>query len=255
VSLLQISRVTKRYSGVAAVNDVSLAIDRGSIVALIGPNGAGKSTFLGVVAGANAPDRGSIRFDGRETTGLGSPAVARAGIARTFQSVRLFGHLTARENVMMGCHTRAKAGLLDDLFGSPRHRAEERALGIEADRWLAFAGLSDVASVPAASLSIGQQRRVEFARALIMQPALLLLDEPASGLNTAETLAFAALMRESRALGITTLVVEHDMDLVAEVADHVVVLDFGSIIAEGAFRSVQDDPRVVEAYFGVAEIA
>jgi ABC-type branched-subunit amino acid transport system ATPase component len=255
MSLLEISRVTKRYNGVAAVNDVSFSVESGSIVALIGPNGAGKSTMLGVVAGAIAPDGGAIRFEGREMTGCGSAAVARSGIARTFQSVRLFAHLTARENVLLGAHPRARAGLFDDMFRLPRHRREERALSAEADRWLGFVGLGGVADTLATSLSIGQQRLVEYARALAMQPRLILLDEPASGLNNGETKAFAAVLQATRSLGITTLVVEHDMDLVGEVAERVIVLDFGSIIATGDFAAVQRDPKVVEAYFGVAEPA
>jgi branched-chain amino acid transport system ATP-binding protein len=255
MSLLNISGVTKRYSGVAAVRDVGFSVERGSIVALIGPNGAGKSTMLGIIAGAIAPEHGSIRFDGRELAGSGSPAVARAGIARTFQSVRLFGHLSARENVLMGCHRHAKASLFDDMFATPRHRAEERDLRAQADRWLAYVGLSDAADMRATSLSIGQQRLVEYARAMAMQPSLVLLDEPASGLNSAETMAFAALLQDSRALGMTTIVVEHDMDLVAEVAEHVIVLDFGRIIASGTYADVQRDAQVIEAYFGVAESA
>lgn len=255
MTLLQITGITKSYSGVAALSDVTMSIERGATVALIGPNGAGKSTLLGIVAGAIVPDRGSVRFDGREMTGFGSTQVARAGVARTFQNVRLFGHLTARENVVMGCHLRARSSLLDDMFTLPRRRSEERAVRAEADQWLAFAGLTAVADSLAPSLSIGQQRHVEFARAMAMQPALLLLDEPASGLNTAETMVFAALLREARKLGVTIVVVDHDMDLIAEIAEHVVVLDFGTIIARGDFRSVQTEPRVIEAYFGVAETA
>ena len=255
MDLLQINSLSKSYSGVAALRGVDLSLASGSIVALIGPNGAGKSTLLGCVAGAIVPDNGSICFAGRNIAGRGSAGAARAGIARTFQNVRLFGHLTALQNVMVGGHRHARSGLLEDMLHLGRHAGEERTLTAEAFAALSFAGVASVAQRAAGTLSVGEQRLVEFARAMAARPQLMLLDEPASGLNTGETAAFAALLRKAQASGMTILVVDHDMDLIGACAEHVVVLDFGTVIATGTFADVQRNQRVRDAYFGVAETA
>jgi branched-chain amino acid transport system permease protein len=251
--MLRAEGLYKAYGGVVPVSDVSLQLRPGHVHALIGPNGAGKTTLLNLLSGIVRPDRGRVVLAGRDITGRRASQVCALGIARTFQNLKLFGHLSALDNVLVGLHPHLEVGFWACLLGLPSARREERAARAEALRLLAFVGLADRAREPAASLPYGLQRRLELARALATHPRLLLLDEPAAGLNPQETAELTHLIARIRAKGITVLLIEHHMDLVMAVSDHVLVLDHGVKIAEGAPAAVQRDARVVAAYLGVDE--
>jgi branched-chain amino acid transport system permease protein len=251
--LLQASDLRKSYGGVVPTADVSLSLQSGHVHSLIGPNGAGKTTLLNILSGVVRPDGGSVRFMDEDITVLGASQICRRGIGRTFQNLKLFPHLSVFENVLVGCHRRQDAGFFAHLFALPSARRGEREARREATRLLHFIGLAGVAHEPAGSLPYGLQRRVELARALATQPTLLMLDEPAAGLNPQETAQLTALIRRIGGLGITVLLIEHHMDLVMAVSDHVFVLDHGRKIAEGTPEAVRKDPRVVQAYLGVDE--
>jgi len=249
--LLQATGLRKAYGGVVPTAGVSLALQAGHVHSLIGPNGAGKTTLLNILSGVVRPDGGTVRFMDEDITGQGASAICRRGIGRTFQNLKLFPHLSVFENVLVGCHRRQQAGFFAHLFALPPARRGERQARLEATRLLHFIGLADVAHEPAGSLPYGLQRRVELARALATQPTLLMLDEPAAGLNPQETAQLTALIRRISHLGLTVLLIEHHMDLVMAVSDHVFVLDHGQRIAEGTPEAVRQDPRVVQAYLGV----
>jgi branched-chain amino acid transport system ATP-binding protein len=253
--LLDVRGVSKRFGGVHAVKDVSFQVREGTVKALIGPNGAGKTTLFNLVSGVFAPDAGTVLFRGAPIQGRPPHRVAALGLSRTFQHIRLFAGMTALENVMVGRHARTRAGFVAGMLHLPWTWREEREIEARAREALDFLGIPDLADVEATSLSYGQQRAVELARAIASEPALLLLDEPAAGLNMRETVELAKLVGRIRARGITVLVVEHDMGLVMNVSDEVVVLSYGEKIADAEPRAVQKDPEVVRVYLGEEDAA
>jgi len=251
--LLEVQGVSKRFGGVRAVNNVSFRVERGMIKAVIGPNGAGKTSLFNMVSGFVRPDAGTITFAGAAMHGQPPHRVAARGISRTFQNIRLFPGMSALENVMVGRYLRARAGFLAGMLGLGRARREDRAAGERALEVMDFLGIAHLAEAEATSLAYGQQRAVELARALASEPEMLLLDEPAAGLNMRETRDLAALLGRIRARGITVLLVEHDMSLVMGTCDEVLVLSYGEKIADADPPTVQKDPQVVKVYLGDEE--
>ena len=252
--LLEVRGIVKRFGGLVAVDVVSLDVDAQTILALIGPNGAGKSTLFNALTGFEPADEGSVLLEGVEISHAAPRDVVKRGIARTFQNTQLFDHMTAVENVMVGAQARQPAGFLQAAFRLPAPRAEERAAREEAERLLRQVGIAEWAETPALDLPAGIRRLVEIARALATRPRLLLLDEPAAGLNASETVELVHTLRRVRDSGVTVVVVEHDMGLVMEVSDEIIVLDRGRKIAEGPPLLIQKDPAVIAAYLGEEDI-
>ena len=251
--LLDVRDVAVRFGGIVALDGVSFAVEEGSIVGLIGPNGAGKTTLFNCLSRLYTCDRGDILFNGASLLALPRHRIAALGIGRTFQNVALFGSMSVRHNVLVGRHSRSRSGFLANALRLPRVAAEEDASGHKADQLIEMLGLGSVADTPVAQLPFGTRKRVELARALAAQPRLLLLDEPASGLNHEEIGELARLVRSLRdALRLTVLLVEHQMSLVMGISDRVVALNFGRVIAQGAPHEVRQHPEVIQAYLGTA---
>ena len=249
-SVLRIEGVTQRFGGLVAMRDVNLEIERGTITGLIGPNGAGKTTFFNVITGLYTPDAGTFELGGAPYKPTAVHDVAKAGIARTFQNIRLFAEMTALENVMVGRHVRTKAGVLGAMFQNAATKAEEAAIRQRASDLLHYVRIEERADDLAKNLSYGDQRRLEIARALATEPQLLCLDEPAAGMNATETEELRDLIDGIRRDGTTVLLIEHDVKLVMGLCDRVAVLDYGALVIEDVPAVVQKDQRVIEAYLG-----
>ena len=248
--MLELQGITQIFGGVTALNDVSFSIQADQITGVIGPNGAGKTTLFNIVTGIYQQTSGRVIFEGRDISGIPAEQLAALGMVRTFQNIELFGQMTVLENVMVGLHSRSSSGLFACSFKMPWAIREERRIREQAMEWLRFVGIEELAGVTAANLPFGKGRMLEIARAMACKPRMILMDEPAAGLNSQETLGLAELIRKIRDLGVTVVLVEHDMELVMDICDRIVVLNLGQKLAEGTPREIQDSPEVIAAYLG-----
>ena len=251
--MLEVSGITQIFGGVTALEDVSFLISKGDITGVIGPNGAGKTTLFNIISGIYRQSSGQVKLNNVDVSGLPPEKLARLGMVRTFQNIELFSGMTVLENVMVGLHTKSSSGLLACSLRMPWSRKEELHIRKAALKWLEFTGISELADVTAGNISFGKGRLLEIARALAVEPEIILMDEPAAGLNSRETLGLAKLIRRIRNLGITVVLVEHDMDLVMEICDRLLVLNLGRKLAEGTPQEIQENREVIAAYLGDAD--
>jgi branched-chain amino acid transport system ATP-binding protein len=250
MDILELIGITKIFGGLTALENVSLSIEKGAITGIIGPNGAGKTTLFNIISGIYLQTSGEVYLEKRKVSGFMPERLAELGLMRTFQNVELFGEMTVLENVMVGLHTKSTSGFLSCALKLPGQIREERRAREKSLQWLEYVGMADLAQMRAESLPFGKGRLLEIARALAVEPRLILLDEPAAGLNSRETIELAALIRKIRESGITVTLVEHDMDLVMDVCDSLIVLNLGRKLAEGTPREIQENPEVITAYLG-----
>lgn len=248
--MLEVSSITQIFGGVTALEDVSFSIKKGDITGVIGPNGAGKTTLFNIITGIYKQTAGKVILEGKDVSGLPPERLAHLAMVRTFQNIELFGGMTVLENVMVGMHTKSSAGLLACALKMPWSIIEERRIKSGAVKWLEFCGISELSEQAASSLPFGKGRFLEIARALAVEPRIILMDEPAAGLNSHESLGLADLIKKIRDLGITVVLVEHDMELVMDICDRIVVLNLGKKLAEGTPREIQENPEVIAAYLG-----
>ncbi|MEQ8181544.1 MAG: ABC transporter ATP-binding protein [Smithellaceae bacterium] len=250
--MLKLNGITKIFGGLTALEDVSLEVQKGSITGVIGPNGAGKTTLFNIVTGLYTQTSGTVYLGEKNISFFAAEALAPLGLVRTFQNVELFGRMTVLENVMVGLHTKSSSGIVSCAFKLPWQIREEKQVREKAMHWLEFTGLADEAGITANNLPFGKGRLLEIARTLAVEPQLILMDEPAAGLNSLETAELAGLIRKIRESGITIALVEHDMELVMDVCDSIIVLNLGKLLAVGTPREIQENPAVIAAYLGDA---
>ena len=248
--MLRLDGINKIFGGLIALEDVSLSVIRGSITGIIGPNGAGKTTLFNIVTGLYAQTSGQVYLGEKNISFLAAEALASLGLVRTFQNVELFGQMTVLENVMVGLHTKSKSGIFSCAFKLPGQIREEKYIKKKGLKWLEFTGLADLADLTADSLPFGKGRLLEISRALAVEPQIILMDEPAAGLNSRETIELAGLIRRIKELGITVVLVEHDMELVMDICESIIVLNLGKKLAAGTPREIQENEAVIAAYLG-----
>ena len=248
--MLEVRELTQRFGGITALEDISFSVTKGEITGVIGPNGAGKTTLFNIVTGIYTQTSGTVLLDTTDISSLPAEKLAAKGLVRTFQNIELFGNMTVLENVMLGMHTRSHCGILACLFKMPWHLREERLIREQASQWLDFCGITDLSDQKASNLPFGKGRLLEIARAMAVNPSIMLMDEPAAGLNSRETAQLADLIRKIRAAGVTVVLVEHDMELVMDICDRIIVLNLGKKLAEGTPREIQENKAVISAYLG-----
>ena len=248
--MLRLDGINKIFGGLTALEDVSLSVTRGSITGIIGPNGAGKTTLFNIVTGLYTQTSGQVYLGEKNISLFAPETLAGLGLVRTFQNVELFGQMTVLENVMVGLHTRSKSGIFSCAFKIPSQIREEKYIKEKGLKWLKFTGLTDCADLNACNLPFGKGRLLEISRALAVEPQIILMDEPAAGLNSRETVELASLIRRIKELGITVVLVEHDMELVMDICESIIVLNLGKKLAQGTPREIQENPAVISAYLG-----
>jgi branched-chain amino acid transport system ATP-binding protein len=248
--MLRLNGITKVFGGLTALEDVSFSVDAGSITGVIGPNGAGKTTLFNIVTGLYTQTAGEVYLGSKNISFFNTETLAALGLVRTFQNVELFGQMTVLENVMVGMHTRSRSGIFSCAFKFPGQIKEEKYIREKSLEWLKFTGMTDLADITAGNLPFGKGRMLEISRALATEPKIILMDEPAAGLNSRETSELSSFIRRIRESGVTVVLVEHDMDLVMDVCDSIVVLNLGKKLAEGTPREIQENSQVISAYLG-----
>jgi len=248
--MLEVCSLNQRFGGITALEDISFSVRKGEITGVIGPNGAGKTTLFNIVTGIYTQTSGTVSLEGSDISSLPAEKLASKGLVRTFQNIELFGNMTVLENVMLGLHTGSSCGLLSCMFKMPWHLREEQQIRAAALEWLDYCGISDLADQKASNLPFGKGRLLEIARAMAVKPRILLMDEPAAGLNNRETVELARLIRRIRESGVTVVLVEHDMELVMDICDRIIVLNLGRKLAEGTPREIQENSAVIAAYLG-----